>query len=179
MRRDAVPWTDKITVKKRLDKLETQSEINRMQFPMNKCKNLYMCRKIWFKEWVWRANGWIALQHQKDLQFLVNAKLDMGLQYQLLQKIMFEYINGSTACNMIQHRSFSSVIRELLILDPWGNYHFILQKVWEESRKEHQEQFDLQEKMDKLVTDLDKNGLRGEGWKTSRHKTERWIYSSS
>lgn len=149
-------WKEKIRVRKDLDKYETQSEINTMQFPENKYKNLYMCRRIWFKEWGWGANGWIALQHHNDLQFLVNAKLDMGLQYQLLKKkIVFEYINMSITSNMNQDHSFGSVISELLILDPWGNYHFILQEVWEESRREQQEptQFDLQEKMDKLLTD--------------------------
>lgn len=44
------------------------------------------------------------------------------------------------------HYSFSAVISELLILDPWENYHFILEEAWEESRREHQElvQLDLE-----------------------------------
>lgn len=46
MREDAVMQKDNIRVKRDLDKMETQSEINRMQFPKNKDKNLYVYREI-------------------------------------------------------------------------------------------------------------------------------------
>lgn len=46
MREDAVMQKDKIRVKRDLDKVETQSEINRTHFPKNKGKNLYICREI-------------------------------------------------------------------------------------------------------------------------------------
>lgn len=46
LREDAVMQKDKIRVNRDLDKVETQSEINRMQLPKNRGKNLSLCREI-------------------------------------------------------------------------------------------------------------------------------------